>query len=266
MVFLIAMGEIDLSVAGIFGLVSSLCAGLIWLKGFDPWLAVLICLAAGVVMGIINGLVTNLLRIPLLIVSLGMLPFYYGINLVITKGYAITAVQDNRLSSSFFTYVGGQLYGVPIIGLVAIACCIVLQMLFAKTPFGMTVRAIGSNPAAARLIAIRVRRTRVYTTALVGLLSAIAGLGLMALYKNGVANVGLSMELRIVAAVVIGGTSLEGGSGTMIGALLGALIMATIDSGIVFYGIDPNYSQLVIGLVILIAIVMDRVFRRKSVR
>jgi ribose transport system permease protein len=201
-----------------------------------------------------------------LIVSLGLLPFYYGINLVLSSGYAITAVQDARMSNSFFTYVGGQLYGVPVTGWIAIACCIVLQVVFMKTRFGATVRAIGSNPAAARFIAIRVRRTRVYTTALVGLLSAIVGVESLAYYKNGVANVGLGMELRVIAAVVIGGTSLEGGSGTMIGAILGALIMSTIDSGIVFFGIDPNYSQLVIGLVIIAAIVMDWVFKRRRAR
>lgn len=261
MVFLMAMGEIDLSVAGMFALAGTLFAALTSWVHIDPWVAVVLCLLAGVVMGTINGLVTNFMRIPLLIVSLALLPFYYGINLVITKGYAI---QGMPLSHKFFPIFGGNLFHIPVSVWVVVAFCIILHVVLRRTGFGATVRAIGSNPIAADFIAIPVRRVRVDATALVGLLSAIAGIEALAFFKSAEPNVGLGMELRVIAAVVIGGTSLDGGSGTVVGAFLGALIISAIDSGISFYGIDPIYSQLVTGMVIVAAIAVDRVVKRRG--
>jgi ribose transport system permease protein len=260
MVFLIAMREIDLSISGMFSFGSMFAAVLIKKAGIDPWLAFLMALGVGVLMGTFNGLLTNLIRVPLLIVSIGTLPVFFGLTFLVCKGYAIGGLPRKH---SFFASIGGLALGVPVTVWIAVLCGIVLWVVLAKTRFGATVRTIGSNPAAAELIGIRVRRTRVYTTALMGFLSAMAGAEAAAFFKAASPSTGVGMELRVIAAVVIGGTSLAGGSGTMLGAALGAIIISMIDSGIVFYGINPNYAQLVTGLVIVAALTMDRFVRQR---
>ena len=260
-VFLITMREIDLSISGMFCFGSMLGGVLIQNGHIDPWLALGLCLVAGVCMGTINGVLANLIRVPLMILSLGMLPVYFGATFVVCGGYAIGNLPR---SHAFFKMLGGSAFGLPVTVWIACASGIILHLVFTRTRFGASVRTIGSNPAAAELIGIRVRRTRAYTTAMVGLLSVFAGTTALAFFKSAEASLGVGMELRVIAAVVIGGTSLAGGSGTILGASLGALIISMIDSGIVYYGIDPNYSQVVTGLVIAAALAMDRLTKRRK--
>ncbi len=135
--------------------------------------------------------------------------------------------------------------------------------MFGHTRFGATVRAIGSNAAAAEFIGVRTGLIRIYTTALVGLLAALSGIMTLAYFKAVDTSSGRSLGLQVIAAVVIGGTSLAGGSGTIVGAALGVLISTTIDSGLVFYGVNLNYSEFVTGVVIIGAIALDRVLKRR---
>jgi ribose transport system permease protein len=261
MVFLVAMVEIDLSVGGIFATASSLAALLIKFYHLDPWLAVAVALLAGVFLGALNGILTGLLKVPLIIVSLGTLSAYFGLHLILSDGKAVYGLPKDH---PFFTWFGGDLFELPVSVWTSIGCAIVLYFVFVHTRFGAMVRAVGSNPSAAEFIGININLVRIYTTALVGLLAAFSGVMTLAYFKAVDTSSGRSLGLEVIAAVVIGGTSLAGGSGTIIGAALGVLIITTIDSGLVFYGVNLNYSEFVTGAVIISAIALDRISKRRA--
>jgi ribose transport system permease protein len=260
MVYLVAMVEIDLSVGGTFAIAGSLTASLIKFYHVDPWIAVGMGLVAGGGLGAVNGILTSLLRVPLIIVSLGTLSGYFGLHLIISGGRAIYGLPREHL---FFRIFGGDFLAIPASVWTALVCAIVLYFVFAHTRFGATVRAIGSNPAAAEFIGVRIDRIRIYAAAMVGLLAALSGIMALAYFKSVDTSSGRDLALRVIAAVVIGGTSLAGGSGTIIGAGLGVLIITTIDSGLVFYGVNLNYSEFVTGVVIIGAIALDRILKRR---
>jgi ribose transport system permease protein len=261
MVFLVAMVEIDLSVGGIFATASSLAALLIKIHHLDPWIAVTVALLAGIILGGLNGILSSLLKVPLIIVSLGTLSAYFGLHLILSDGKAVYGLPKDH---PFFTLFGGDLLDLPVSVWMSIGCAIILYFLFAHTRFGATVRAIGSNPAAAEFIGVNTSLIRIYATALVGLLAALSGVMTLAYFKAVDTSSGRNLGLQVIAAVVIGGTSLAGGSGTIIGAALGVLIITAIDSGLVFYGVNLNYSEFVTGAVIIGAIALDRISKRRS--
>jgi ribose transport system permease protein len=260
MVYLVAMVEIDLSVGGIFAVAGSLSALLIKFYHVDPWVAVAVALVAGIGLGALNGILTSLLRVPLIIVSLGTLSGYFGLHLILSDGKAIYGLPKNH---PFFRLLGSDLFELPASVWTALVCAIVLYFVFARTRFGATVRAIGSNPAAAEFIGVRTGLIRIYATALVGFLAALSGVMTLAYFKAVDTSSGRNLGLQVIAGVVIGGTSLAGGSGTILGAALGVLIITTIDSGLVFYGVNLNYSEFVTGAVIIGAIALDRVVKRR---
>ena len=261
MVFLVAMVEIDLSVGGIFATASSLAALLIKFHHVDPWIAVAIALVVGTFLGGLNGLLASVLKVPLIIVSLGTLSAYFGLHLILSDGKAVFGLPKEH---PFFTWLGGDLFDLPVSVWTSIGCAIALYFIFVHTRFGATVRAIGSNPVAAEFIGIKTSHIRVYATALVGLLAAFSGVMTLAYFKAVDTSSGRNLGLQVIAAVVIGGTSLAGGSGTIIGAALGVLIITTIDSGLVFYGVNLNYSEFVTGAVIIGAIALDRISKRRG--
>lgn len=260
MVFLVAMVEIDLSISGMYA-VAGMAMALLIKAGVDPWAAAALALLAGCFMGGLNGFLTSILGVPLIIVSLGMMSVFFGINLIISGGTAVFGMPRDH---SFFTLVGGNYFGLPTTVWITIITGLVLHFVLWRTRYGATVRAVGSNITAAEFLGIRVVRTRVMTTMLVGFLAALSGILTLAFFKTSEPTIGAGIELRVIAAVVIGGTSLAGGSGTILGAALGAIIITLIDSGIVFYGIDPDYSQFVTGVVIVAAIALDRISKRKK--
>jgi ribose transport system permease protein len=262
MVYLVAMVEIDLSVGGIYAVAGTLTAALVKFDQLDPWLAVGGGLAAGLALGAVNGVLTNVIKVPLIIVSLGTLSVYFGLNLIISGGNAIYGMPNTH---PFFRIFGSEVLGLPAAVWTAILCAIVLQFVLTRTRFGATVRAIGSNTAAAEFIGVQTGYIRLYATILVGFLAALSGILTLAYFGAVDPSTGRNLGLLVIAAVVIGGTSLAGGSGTIIGTALGVLIITTIDSGLVFYGVNPNYSDFVTGLVIVAAIALDRfVMRRRT--
>src|ERR1700735_3507185 len=149
MVYLVAMVEIDLSVGGIFAVAGSLSALLIKFYHVDPWIAVALALLSGVVLGGLNGVLTGLLKVPLIIVSLGTLSAYFGLHLILSDGKAIYGLPKGH---PFFQWFGSDLLQLPASVWTAIVCAIVLYFIFAHTRFGATGRALGSNPHAARLL------------------------------------------------------------------------------------------------------------------
>jgi ribose transport system permease protein len=259
MVFLISMIEIDLSIGSLYCWVAAIAALLIN-EGVNPWLAAAIGILSTTALGALNGLLANLLEVPLIIVSLGTLSAIRGAALILSGGRAVTGMpRDHHL----FVWFGSNWFSVPVPIWFMIGTGIVLHVLFRHTRFGATVRAIGSNIEAARFIGIPVGNYRIYVTAIIGLLCGISGLLTLAYFKASDPSLGAGLELQVVAAVVIGGTSLAGGNGTLLGAFLGMLIISMIDSGLVFYGVSGNWAQFVTGLAIVAAIALDRAVKRR---
>jgi len=259
-VYLVAMIEIDLSVGGIYAVAGTTAAALIKYDGLDPWLAVSCGLLAGTVLGAVNGVLTCALRVPLIIVSLGTLSVFFGLNLIISNGVSIYGLPREH---EFFKIFGGEFLGLPANVWTAIFSGLILHVLLIHTRFGATVRAIGSNPIAARFIGVRTWIVTIMATALVGFLAAISAMLTLAYFGAADPSTGRTLGLQVVAAVVIGGTSLAGGSGTILGTALGVIIITTIDSGLVRFGVNPNYSEFVTGVVIVIAITLDRLIKRR---
>ncbi|MFF3418257.1 ABC transporter permease [Streptomyces sp. NPDC002698] len=262
MVFALAMREVDLSVGGTYAL--CLVVGALLVRdGTPPWLAVPVMLAAGVVLGVFNALVTTLLALPSFIVTLGTLMLYRGVGLALADGKQIT---DLPLGDSFFTLAGGDAAGVPFALWVLLGVVVVLTVVLTRTRYGARVRAIGSNPEAAEFSGIPVVRTRVQALALSGLTTACAAALALAFYGAGDPTLGQGYELQAIAACIIGGTPLAGGRGSVVGAVAGAMILAVVASGLVFFEVPINWTSFATGGVILVAVAADSTLRRTGRR
>ncbi|OBR63588.1 ribose ABC transporter permease [Paenibacillus oryzae] len=253
MTFVILTGGIDLSVGAILALSGALTAGMMG-AGVDPMTAVLIGVLAGGVMGAINGLLITKARIAPFIATLATMTIFRGLALVYTDGRPITG-----FNSEAFTMIGGgYFFGVPVPVILMLILFGGLFFVLRKTTFGRNVYAIGGNEEAARLSGIKTGRFKVYVYTLTGVLSALAGIILTSRLNSAQANAGMGYELDAIAAVVLGGTSLSGGRGWIVGTLIGALIIGVLNNGLNLLGVSSFYQQVVKGLVILLAVLLDR--------
>jgi ribose transport system permease protein len=262
MVFLLAMGELDLSVGGTYAVTILGSALLVANHGLHPWLAIPVGIAIGMALGFLNGVIANVFRIPVIIVTLGTLSAYRGLATVISGGSGVAGLP---LDSSFFSAFGGSAIGIPVAVWAVVIVGIVLTVVLRSSSFGAAVTAIGSNHQAARFSGIPIKRTRLITLTLVGGLAGLAGVLSLAYFQSADPTVGGGFELQVIAAAVIGGTAVTGGSGTVPGALVGALIVSVINSGLVFFSIPGNWSSFVTGIVIVVAVVLDGLVRRRKI-
>ncbi|MDP9363597.1 MAG: ABC transporter permease [Chloroflexota bacterium] len=249
MTFVITTAGIDLSVGSILALVSALLA--IALRNGWPWpLAVLAVLALGAVVGALNGWFTAYEGIPAFIVTLASLSVVRGLALLLTEGYSIPmapqspAVQIGR----------GRLLGLPTPALLAAAVAVVGYVTLTRTRFGQYVTGIGTNAEAVRRSGVNVRRATLGVYLLSGTAAALAGVITAARLGSGSSNAGVGFELEVIAAVVLGGTNLFGGQGTIVGTILGALTIGVIGNGLILSHLSPFLTQIVTGLIILSAI------------
>ena len=263
MVFVVAIRDIDLSVGWMFNFAAVIAAKAM-VAGVDPFLGALAGVAFGALLGLINGLLAVRLRIPVIIITLGTFSAFRGLSLVINESRAVVPPQKDHL---FFSILQIKILGlVPVVAIAFVVLAVLLHLLLHHTRFGYRVQALGSNPDAARLAGIPVDRTRVQVMVLMG---AIAGLtGAMFLgFRQAIDPVtGGDYLLPVVAAVIIGGTPLSGGRGTILGAVVGALIIQVITTGILFLGVDVKWSTFVTGAVIIIAVAVDQLVRRSRER
>lgn len=263
MVFVVAIRDIDLSVGWMFNF-SAVIAAKAMVAGVDPWIAALIGVAFGGLLGMVNGLLAVALRIPVIIITLGTLSAFRGLSLVVNESRAVVPTDK---TSAFFTLFDIKVFGlIPIVAVLFLVLAVLLHLLLHRTRFGYRVQAMGSNPDAARLGGIPVDRTRILVLVLMG---AVAGLtGAMFLgFREAIDPVtGGDYLLPVVAAVIIGGTPLSGGRGTIVGAVIGALIIQVITTGILFLGVDVKWSTFVTGAVIIIAVAVDQLVRRQRER
>lgn len=262
MVFLLSMREIDLSVGAIYGLTIT-AAALLMKAGIDPWLAAMAGLIAGVALGAVNGLAANALKIPTIIVTLGTLSMFRGLDLVVTHGQAVSGLP---IRHPFFTELGGTPLGVTVSVWIFVITAAILTVVYGSTRYGYLVRAIGSNEEAARWSGIPINRIRLITLMLVGGLTALSGMATLAYFQSSDPLLGGGYELQAIAAAVIGGTGLGGGRGSVVGALLGALLIGVISSGLIQFGVTGDWSTFLTGAVIILAVALDGLIRRRQTR
>lgn len=259
-VFLLATGEIDLSFGYILNL-TAVAAGLLIIAGLPIAIAIILALVLGGILGAFNGLLSVAFRLPLIIITLGTASMYQGLSLVINRSGSVVPPREIT-EGAYFTFMGGLTdFPVSPLIIVLILTFIVLSLLFYKSRFGYRVTALGSNPEAARLAGIPVSKVRIQTTALMGLLAGLGGVLFLSFRGAVDPTTGAGYLLPVIAAAIIGGTPLSGGSGSLLGALLGAMVIAVIDTGIVFLGIDAVWSTFVTGAVIVVAVGIDQLVR-----
>ncbi|MBO0959359.1 ribose ABC transporter permease RbsC [Neobacillus sp. MM2021_6] len=254
MTFVILTGGIDLSVGAILALSSALTAGMI-VSGVDPILAILVGCILGAVMGMVNGLLITKGKMAPFIATLATMTAFRGLTLVYTKGNPITGLGDNQL---FQLFGRGYFLGIPVPAITMIITFAILFIILHKTPFGRKTYAIGGNEKASLISGIKVDKVKVMIYGLSGLLAALAGAILTSRLNSAQPTAGTSYELDAIAAVVLGGTSLSGGKGRIFGTLIGALIIGTLNNGLNLLGVSSFYQMVVKGIVIIIAVLLDR--------
>jgi ribose transport system permease protein len=255
--FVILHGGIDLSVGSIMAL-AGMVAGYCMKIGIHPALAVLLGISAGLVMGAINGALISWVGLAPFIVTLGMLSFASGVVLGLTKGVPIT-----EIPASFLPTAGGSLLGLPIPVWIMLVLAVVAHVVLTYTAFGRRTYALGGNEQATFLSGINVRRIKFVLYMISAGCASIAGIILVARFNSAQADTGKGWELDAIAAVVIGGASLSGGSGTVLGVLIGASIMGVIKTGLVLMKVSSYWQTAIIGVIIVLAAVLDRAKRRE---
>lgn len=252
MTFVILTGGIDLSVGAILALASAVTAGLMK-GGMDTTLAVLIGLLLGAALGAVNGLLIWKGKVAPFIATLATMTVFRGLTLVYTEGKPITGLAEN------FAMIGkGFFFEIPMPIIWMIISFVVLYIILKHTTFGRHVYALGSNEEATRLSGINTGKVKVLVYSISGLLAAISGIILTSRLNSAQPTAGASYELDAIAAVVLGGTSLAGGKGWIVGTLIGAMIIGVLDNGLNLMNVSSFYQLVVKGGVILLAVLLDR--------
>jgi len=264
--FVIISGGIDLSVGAIYALASVLGALVLHHYGPDgpaggesPWIGIclgmLTCIAVSLLCGFLNGGMTVALKVHPFIITLGTMSIYRGIAFVITRGQSV-GIFPQKFRDLVGWEIGDGLRLVPC--LVMVAAAAVAGTYLTRQAAGRRVYAIGGNELASTFSGIRVGRVKLSVYLFSGLTAGVAALLNLGYYGGATSGDGQGYELNVIAAAVVGGASLSGGKGSALGALLGALVIQMISTGIVILGIDQNYSQIIMGVVVILAVVLDQ--------
>ncbi|KIL40538.1 ribose ABC transporter permease [Gordoniibacillus kamchatkensis] len=252
MTFVILTGGIDLSVGSVLALSSAVTAGMM-AGGTNTWVAVLAGLVCGALMGAVNGLLVAKGRVAPFIATLATMTVFRGLTLVYTQGRPITGLSDA------FALIGrGFFFNIPMPIVWMVCSFIVLYIVLKHTTFGRRVYALGSNEDATWLSGINTSNIKIWVYSISGLLAAFSGIILTSRLNSAQPTAGTSYELDAIAAVVLGGTSLSGGRGWLVGTLIGAMIIGVLDNGLNLLNVSSFYQQVVKGAVILIAVLLDR--------
>jgi ribose transport system permease protein len=258
MTFVIISGGIDLSVGSVVAL-SGIAFGTAVRAGVPPAAAAGLALATGLACGVVNGALITLGRLPPFIATLGMMSVARGTALMLAGGRPISG-----FSESFRVLATGHLLGVPLPVVLMLAVYALAHLALTRTVLGRYTYAIGGNEEAAVLAGVNVRAYKTAVYGVSGLLSATTALLLVARLNSAQPIAGIMYELDAIAAVVIGGASLLGGSGSVIGTLIGALIMSVLRNGLNLLGVSSYVQQVAIGIVIVVAVLIDMALRRRA--
>jgi rhamnose transport system permease protein len=268
---IVAVGEamvvitrnVDLSVEAIVGLVAFAVAAALSNHLLPTTAAIVFGIGLGLVLGMINGVIVAVFRVPSIVATLGTLSVYRGIDFLIAGGKQVTLT---GLPSGYTNAARATLVGIPIFVLIAVVIVAVCAVVLRQTRFGRSVYAVGSNPEAAEILGIRTRLVTFVVFTVCGLLSGIAGVMWGILFGTINATAATGVTLQVVAAVVVGGVNIFGGSGTVVGAALGALFLGFISNALILLRLSQFWLQALYGLVILIAVALDAVLLRRFQR
>lgn len=252
----ILTGGIDLSLGSIIG-ISGVISGLCMEAGVHYLAAIGIGLVTGCLVGTINGVLVSYVGITPFIVTLGMLSMARGSIWIITKGWPVENIDERILVLS-----QGDILGIPVPVIIMFIIAIFVHLVMRSTVFGRRIYAIGGNEEATRLSGIDVQKIKCLAYAISGLMAAITGIMLVARFNSAQTSSGDGWELDAIAAAVIGGTSLQGGAGSVVGVLIGAAIMGVIRNGLVLMKISAYWQTAIMGLIIVLAAVIDRIKNR----
>ena len=259
--FVIAAAGIDLSLGSVLGLSGVVGALAINELGL-PWpIGIILCIATGAACGFVNGFLNTRGGIPAFIATLGMLGVARGLALVLTNGVPVYGLADPVV------FIGqGRPFGIPMPVMIFLLVGAIAHFVLAYTRFGKYALVIGDNEAAARAMGVRVERHRVALYVVSGTMAGIAGLLFIARVNSGDPTAGLNYELTAITATILGGTNLFGGRATIVGTLIGALIMGVLQNGLNLLAVSSFYQQMAIGSVLVLAVWLDQLNRSRRMR
>ncbi|PLR80585.1 ribose ABC transporter permease [Bacillus canaveralius] len=255
MTFVILTGGIDLSVGAILGL-AGMIMGIMISGGTPDVIAIPTVLAIGALLGLFNGVLISKVNLQAFIVTLATMTMYRGITMIVSDGIPAMGLTANSPVLDFFSQ--GSVLGIPFPMIVFIVIFFILLVLLQNTVFGRGVYAIGGNEEVARLSSLPTTRIKTWVYVISGVMSALAGVILTSRLSSSQPTAGMGFELDAIAAVVIGGTSLAGGRGRLFGTFIGVLIIGVLNNGLNIIGVSAFYQQFIKGLVILLAVLLDR--------
>jgi ribose transport system permease protein len=261
---IIVTAGIDLSVGSMLAAASMMTARLMFLEVLPPWPAVLVGLAFGSLLGLINGIVITKIRVTPFIATLGMLSIARGLTLLLSSGIQGTVASNIPMRDPSVNYLGAGYVGdIPMPVIIMFILVIFFSLFLRYTVLGRQVYAVGSNEDAARLSGVPIDLVKIFVYTVTGMLCALAGILQAGLLSTASTSAGQALELDVIAAVVIGGASLMGGQGTIFGAVIGAAIMAVLRNAFILLQF-PSYAQTItIGVVIILAVSLDQLRRRE---
>lgn len=253
MTFVISTAEIDLSVGSIAAL-SSLTSALALEAGFGILGAIVAGLGTGLIIGLINGILVTKVVIPSFLVTLGMMGVTKGLAMWITNTAPVPIIDQT------FTFIfgSGDIGGIPVLLFWTVIAVLIGHVVLRKTAFGRRTLATGGNQSAARFSGVNVVRTKLYVLVGSGVLAGLAGMLYAGRMHSGRYTFGEGDELSVIAAVILGGTSLFGGVGTVIGTVIGSLMIGTINNGLIIMGLDVSQQMIVKGLIIILAVAFGK--------
>jgi ribose transport system permease protein len=259
MTFVFIVGEIDLSVGSMYGLLAIGLSTMVVIHGWNPAVALPAVIVAGAALGFINGFITTWFGIPSFIVTLGML--------AILRGVVLSWIQVppfGRIGGWFDTIFGARWHNVPAQVFWMVGVVIIASWVLSRTRFGYHVYATGGNPLAAANAGINVKRTKIICFMILGALTGFSA-AIITGWLHGVSRShGQGYELDVIAAVVVGGTALSGGSGSVFGTFLGACLIGLIGNGLILLGANSETEQIAKGVVIILAVMLDTAIRRRQ--
>lgn len=255
--FTIVLAGIDLSVGSVAGL-TGITFALLLSKGSPILLALLAALLLGIVIGLVNGVATDRLGIPAFIVTLAGLQAFRGLALLISGGMTIAGIPN-----AVAAVASDSLFGLPMLFLIMLVIGLCSHVMLRYTRLGRCMYAIGSNIESARRVGINVTLVTLAAYSLSATFAAIGGMLLVSRLSMGTPTAATGYELEAIAAVVVGGASLFGGRGTVLGAFIGALLFTTIGNGANLLGVDPFWEMVVEGLLIAVVVYVDNIQKRR---
>lgn len=252
MVFVITSSGIDLSVGSVVGL-SGVITAMCLIAGMPIWVAIIISIVLSSLVGLLNGILVHDGKVPPFIATMGTMTVVRALIMLLTGAKMISGLPDDFKSIAQFSVLG-----LPFLFVSWIIVIIVASFITKKTIFGRNIYAVGSNKEAARLSGINIRKTTYGVYVFSAVVCSIAGILLASRLGNGVPTAGTGYELDAIAAAVVGGASLDGGEGSVIGTVLGAMIMATLRQGGTLLGVNSFILEIIIGSLIVIAVLLDK--------